>query len=965
MACSTSFGTGRQTLAMLATMALLTTLAGAGSPARAAHGDHDAFLVTPIALAFEDVVVGESTAPQSVRVTNTSGAPATVSVTAVTAPSHVTVDDHCDGAELAPGTSCVVDLSLSPIGAGTITGTVEFAVNGQAASIDVLGQATGALWSPTTDVDFGDTPIGGFTEPVRVEIVNVSSSPILMQGAGGAVGAPFSAAQTCQGQTLAPGASCEMVFRFTPTQDGPESATSNIAWSGQGFAFDLRGNGVPRLHASATEFDFGPVPTGVMAGPIRVDITNVGATAVVMNGAGGGVGAPFSAAQTCQGQTLDPGESCEMIYRFTPTETGSFQATSNIDWNGQPFAFELTGTGVSASATTRIHAYVDGVDLGRVTIGTQSAARTIDIVNMGTDSIVMNGAGGATQAPFSVSQNCQGQTLDPGESCEMFVRFTPSELGPASATSNISWNGFPFSFEVTGVGVPTYHAPLRAIDFGGIDVGEAAPQVAVPLINRAPGSRTPSGLGGGVGAPFFVSDTCHGQVVASGASCQMRFNFMPSVQGPATATSAIQWDGQPYEFDLRGHGLGDLLVTPRGLDFGQVEVGESSAPQAVEVSNLGATNRSIAIDDLSVPNGFVVADEGCDGVELAPGGSCEVALGFAPEAAGDVDDAATLSVNGQPIEVRLVGEGYGVETEPGLVRLAGDDRYETAVAVALDRFDPDDVDTVYLATGLDFPDALAGVPLAAIEGAPILLTRPDALPDVVADAIETLGPTTVVALGGTAAVSAAVLEAAGDLVAATTERLSGADRFATAAAIADAMPSVGIDTVYLATGLDFPDALAGGPVTNGAPILLTRPDRLPDATAAVLAARTPATVVALGGTAVVSETVLAEAAAAADEATAERLQGTDRFETATVIAETLGEVGSVYVAVGSNFPDALSAGPAAAADGAPIVLTRTGALPAVTTAYLDGLTALRRITVLGGRGVIGADVEAALGALLD
>ena len=301
----------------------------------------------------------------------------------------------------------------------------------------------------------------------------------------------------------------------------------------------------------------------------------------------------------------------------------------------------------------------------------------------------------------------------------------------------------------------------------------------------------------------------------------------------------------------------------------------------------------------------------------------------------------------------------------GAHRLAGAGRYDTAVQVALDRFDPADVDTVFVATGTNFPDALAGGPLAAQRHAPILLVSPTTLPEVVADALATLGPSEVIAFGGAGAVSDDVLAAAAAAAGgAATDRVAGNDRYETAAAIADAMDTTGVSGVFLATGTNFPDALAGGPASGGAPILLSHPSRLPDATRTALAALTPSSVTALGGAAVVPAEILSEAATVAGGAATARLAGDGRFDTAAAIATTLGDVDTVYVAVGTNFPDALAASPAASAEGAPIVLTLTDTLPQATIDYLDGLSAIRRIVILGGTAVVDAGVAQQLEGFL-
>lgn len=197
-------------------------------------------------------------------------------------------------------------------------------------------------------------------------------------------------------------------------------------------------------------------------------------------------------------------------------------------------------------------------------------------------------------------------------------------------------------------------------------------------------------------------------------------------------------------------------------------------------------------------------------------------------------------------------------------------------------------------------------------------------------------------------------------------RLSGIDRFATSADIAlERFDPDEVDVVFLATGVNFPDALAGGPLAawNGSPILLASRDAVPPATGQALGVLRPDRVVALGGTGVLSDAVLAAAAQAAGGATTDRLSGTDRFSTAAVIARQVQDPQVVYIATGTNFPDALAGGSAAVAEQAPILLVQRDTVPAPTAAYLSELDDLRRVVILGGTGVVSDQVAAQLATL--
>jgi putative cell wall-binding protein len=115
----------------------------------------------------------------------------------------------------------------------------------------------------------------------------------------------------------------------------------------------------------------------------------------------------------------------------------------------------------------------------------------------------------------------------------------------------------------------------------------------------------------------------------------------------------------------------------------------------------------------------------------------------------------------------------------------------------------------------------------------------------------------IVILGGAGVVSGTVAIQLRSFTAGAVERLAGANRFAIAGAISVSQFSFGVDVVYIATGANIPDALAGGSVAgiNAGPILLVNRDSIPGATATELARLAPKEIVILGGPGVVSTTV--------------------------------------------------------------------------------------------------------------
>ncbi len=302
-----------------------------------------------------------------------------------------------------------------------------------------------------------------------------------------------------------------------------------------------------------------------------------------------------------------------------------------------------------------------------------------------------------------------------------------------------------------------------------------------------------------------------------------------------------------------------------------------------------------------------------------------------------------------------------------VVRQSGADRYATAVAVSAANFAPG-VPVVFIATGTNFPDALAGGPPGGILGGPILLVQPTAIPSVVQAELLRLSPAKVVILGGTGAVSGGVeSQLVGMFGSGKVSRLAGANRYATAVAISQAYFSPGVPVVYLATGTNFPDALAGGPPGGkfGGPVLLVQPTAIPAAVQAELLRLNPAKVVILGGTGAVSGAVEAQLVSMFGSGKVSRLSGADRYATAVAISQAnyAPNVPVVFVATGANFPDALAGTPPAGDQLGPILLVTRDTIPASVAAELTRLKP-GRIVVLGGTGVISAGVATALAAYL-
>jgi putative cell wall-binding protein len=240
-------------------------------------------------------------------------------------------------------------------------------------------------------------------------------------------------------------------------------------------------------------------------------------------------------------------------------------------------------------------------------------------------------------------------------------------------------------------------------------------------------------------------------------------------------------------------------------------------------------------------------------------------------------DADRVIVLGGPgavsaaVEQRLSALGF---TGDGLERIGGATRYETADLImdrAADITEPATTPStvegrVYVATGLNFPDALSASPLAAREGDPILLATGAGLPPAsqaaLGDAWFLEDDVELVLLGGADVVPAVVesqVKAALSGSTVSTVRLAGPTRYETALEIAEyGTGDLGMEWARpaIATGLNFPDALAGGVAQGHARsvLFLAQGDDLHTGVQSLLVERKPEIyeVRYLGGTDVVS-----------------------------------------------------------------------------------------------------------------
>ncbi|MGM0843739.1 MAG: cell wall-binding repeat-containing protein [Bacillota bacterium] len=283
-------------------------------------------------------------------------------------------------------------------------------------------------------------------------------------------------------------------------------------------------------------------------------------------------------------------------------------------------------------------------------------------------------------------------------------------------------------------------------------------------------------------------------------------------------------------------------------------------------------------------------------------------------------------------------------------RVSGDSRYDTAIKVSKQGW-PGGAKYVIIAVGDNFPDALAGVPLAKKYNAPILLVSKNNIPSDVQAELRRLSPSKAYILGGESAIQSNVDQTLTGLGIAS-ERIAGKNRYQTAAKIANFLDASKAVVTY---AHNFPDslAIASYAANNKMPILLTEKNSVPAETKESLKKYQSTLVV--GGKSVISDSVVNQL----PDAT--RIAGNSRYDTAATIVNELypSTVSSTVVATGDSFADALTGSVYAAKRNAPVMLVQQNNIPDVVLNTIENAN-ISNITIIGGESAVSSYAQSKL-----
>ncbi|MCC6995135.1 MAG: choice-of-anchor D domain-containing protein [Deltaproteobacteria bacterium] len=528
--------------------------------------------------------------------------------------------------------------------------------------VDFGGGGDGGLGTLAIDRsshDFGMVLLNSASAEAVFNVTNrgtvaTSALTVTLTGAGGLAVSN----NDCNGKTLAASATCQVGVTFTPTANGQVMGAISVAAQDGSVMATLRGEGITpgALLISPLMQDFGAVTLGGNSGTQTFTVTNTGQqpAGAISTALGGSDAAQFTVtADGCMGQALGANATCQITVRFSPSSAGAKTAslTATASPGGTAIA-QLAGQGLSIGNITITPT---SRDFGSVQEGLTGTTQVFMLQNTGQSATggLVTAVTGANAADFSVgSDGCAGVTLAASDTCMVSIGFSPATAGSKIATLTVTGSpGGAAAAPLSGTALASARLALNPTtnDFNSVVTGSSVTATFTVTNSGGVSSGVPGvAITGADAAQFSVMSSSCSAALGAGGSCSIVVRFAPTTTGAKSASLAVNaTPGGVTTALLGGTGVapGALSISPTSQSFAAILQGTQSAPINFTVTNTGGAATS-ALATRVLPTGaeFRIVTDGCNGMTLAPAGTCVVGVRFEPTSAGP--KSATLEVSG-------------------------------------------------------------------------------------------------------------------------------------------------------------------------------------------------------------------------------------------------------------------------------------------------------------------------------
>lgn len=198
-------------------------------------GGTPAVTLSTTKLSFPKTVIGATSSPKSVKLTNTGTA--TLNISSITASGDFAISNNTCGATVSVGASCSVSVTFTPTTKGTRNGTLTFAddASGSPQTVALVGTGMAIKLAPSS-LNFGTVTVGQASTSQTVTVANMSTFLVTFSSftLGGVAPGDYLITNNTCGVSLVGGASCAFSLAFKPTVTGTRNATLKVADNGGG-----------------------------------------------------------------------------------------------------------------------------------------------------------------------------------------------------------------------------------------------------------------------------------------------------------------------------------------------------------------------------------------------------------------------------------------------------------------------------------------------------------------------------------------------------------------------------------------------------------------------------------------------------------------------------------------------------------------------------------------------------------
>jgi hypothetical protein len=601
------------------------------------------------------ILVGRTSAVQSVTVTNLGTTPVAMNGFSFSGPDYAISSTTC-GSSLAAQSSCTVSVVEQPTVAGALSESLS--INDSDPSSPQIVALTGAgtgLKPSATSFNLSTQPLGlTSSTTATLTLTNLGQSAIAINSLtySNPEFVENTARTTC-GTAISPTSSCIIYTVFVPSAIGPQTGTLSIASSDPAsptvVTFDGVGTAVQML---PNHYAWGTRPINIATKPQTITLNNLGTVPLNISGMTitGTNSTNFAIQSTTCGAQVAAGTSCSIFLTFTPTSVGTaYNASLNIsdDGGGSPQTLALNGTGGKGITSIAVTPAGPTLAIG----GTQQFVATATY----SDGTTANETTAATWSSSSPAVATVGAATGLATALEGGTATISASIGTITGSTTLN---VPASKEVSLIPV--------TLTFKATNIGTTTAAQVVTLTNSGSSPVTISSQSIS-GPDFLVSGTTCGGSLAATSSCQISIVEQPTTGGTLSETlSVVDSDpSSPQVMTLNGVGKA-LQGSPTSFNLGTFPLGTTSSTQAaLTLKNLGSTAVSINGLTYSVPEFSEAITTTC-GASLAGNSSCIVYSVFKPNATGP--QTGTLSVTtsdpSSPTVAILNGVGTAVQLIP-------------------------------------------------------------------------------------------------------------------------------------------------------------------------------------------------------------------------------------------------------------------------------------------------------------